>query len=70
LRIATEALTSDATTIDALDGRLNELTERRNALAGRMIAMLEAAAFDNEPIDRSEAQQLIEQAEDLLASVR
>jgi hypothetical protein len=70
LRIATEALTSDATTSDALDGRLNELTERRNALAGRMIVMLEAAAFDNEPIDRNEAQQLVEQAEDLLASVR
>jgi hypothetical protein len=33
------------------------------------IAMLEAAAFDNEPIDRSEAQRLVEQAEDLLASV-
>jgi hypothetical protein len=32
--------------------------------------MLEAAAFDNEPIDLNEAQRLIEQAEDLLASVR
>jgi hypothetical protein len=30
---------------------------------------VEAAASDNEPIDRSEAQRLIEQAEDLLASV-
>ena len=69
LRISTAALRSDATAIDALDGRLNELNARRNALAGRMIAMLEGAAFDNQPIDRSMAEQLIGQAEQLLESV-
>jgi hypothetical protein len=70
LRIATNALTGDAATITALDGRLNDLTARRNALAGRMIALLEAAAFENRPIDPGEARRLIERADDLLASVR
>ena len=53
-----------------LDGRLNDLTARRNAVAGRMIALLEAAAFGDEPIDRDEAQMLIDEAQGLLASVR
>jgi hypothetical protein len=34
-----------------------------------MIAMLEAAAFDNQPIDEAAAASLIKQAHDLLASV-
>ena len=70
LQIATEALAGDATTIGQLDGRLNDLTVRRNALAGRMIAMLEGAAFDGQSIDEDEAERLIAQAQDLLASVR
>jgi hypothetical protein len=60
---------SDAATIDALDGRLNDLTKRRNAIAAEMISMLEAAAFDNQSIDERQAEQLIEQAHDLLESV-
>jgi hypothetical protein len=70
LKIATAALMGNATTIDALDGRINELTAQRNALAGRMIAMLEGAAFDNQPIDRAAAEQLVEEAEHLLESVQ
>jgi hypothetical protein len=70
LQIATEALAGDATTIGQLDGRLNDLTVRRNALAGRMIAMLEGAAFEGQSIDGDEAERLIAQAQDLLASVR
>jgi hypothetical protein len=69
LKIATNALTSDATTIAQLDGRLNEVAARRNALAGRMIEMLEAAAFENQPIDRDEAEDLIEAAKDLMESL-
>jgi hypothetical protein len=69
LRISTRALTSDATTVDALDGRLNALTARRNALAGRMIVMLEGAAFGNQLIDADEAEQLVEEARNLLESV-
>ncbi len=69
LRIATHALTSDATTIDALDGQINDLTARRNAIASDMIAMLEAAEFQNTPVDRDEAWELIERARDLLGSL-
>jgi hypothetical protein len=70
LKIATDAITGDATTFNRLDDQLSDLTARRNVLAGRMIAILEAAAFDDQPIDRDEAQRLIAQAEDLLAAVR
>jgi hypothetical protein len=69
LRIATHDLIGDATTIDALDGRINDLAARRNAIAGNMIAMLEAAEFQNTPIDRDAAWDLIKQASDLLASL-
>jgi hypothetical protein len=34
-----------------------------------MIAMLEAAAFNNQPIDEAKAVQLIGEANDLLASI-
>jgi hypothetical protein len=70
LKIATNAITGDASTFNRLDDRLSDLTARRNVLAGRMIAILEAAAFDDQPIDRDEAQSLVDQAEDLLAAVR
>lgn len=69
LRIATHALTGDATTIDALDGRINDLTARRNAIASDMVAMLEAAEFHNTPVDRDEAWELIERARELLESL-
>ena len=66
----TQALTGDASTLGGVDDGLNDLTARRNAIAGRMIAMLEAAAFDDAAIDRDEARQLIDEAQELLASVR
>ena len=69
LRMATHDLTSDATTIDALDGRINDLTARRNTISSGMIAMLEAAEFQNTPINRDAAWALIEQARDLLGSL-
>jgi heme oxygenase len=34
-----------------------------------MIEVLEDVAFDNHPIDEAKAQQLIDQANDLLASI-
>jgi hypothetical protein len=70
LKIATAAITGDANTFTRLDERLSELTARRNVLAGRMIAILEAAAFDDQPIDHDEVKSLIDQAEALLAAVR
>jgi hypothetical protein len=69
LRMATHDLTSDATTIDALDGRINDLATQRNAIAGEMIAVLEAAEFQNQPVDQDVAWELIERARDLLGSL-
>jgi hypothetical protein len=44
-----------------LDARIKALTTARDALAGKMIAMLENAAFDNQPIDPAAAAALIKQ---------
>ena len=69
LKISTRALTGDVT-LGGIDDGLNDLTARRNAIAGRMIAMLEAAAFDDQPIDSDDARRLVDEAQDLLAAVR
>jgi hypothetical protein len=69
LRMATHAVTGDATTIDGLDGQINELTTRRDAIAGEMIVILEGAAFANKPVDQNVAGALIQRARDLLESI-
>jgi hypothetical protein len=69
LKLSTKALVGDAATYAAIEDRINDITVRRNAIAERMIAMLEAAAFDNWSIDVKEAGELIEAAEELLESV-
>ena len=47
---------------------INGIAARRNLIAGRMIAMLEAAAFDNTPIDEHAAEELIDAAQELIES--
>lgn len=53
-----------------ISGKLAQLTDARNAIAQKMIDMLEGAAFDNKPIDRLKAEHLIDEAEALVASIR
>jgi len=53
-----------------LEAKLAQLTDARNAIAQKMIDMLEGAAFDNKPIDRLKAEHLIDEAEALVASIR
>jgi hypothetical protein len=67
--ISTEALSGDDATYAALEAKIGDLTARRNVIAGEMIDMLEDAAFDQRPIDEDRAWRLIEEAQDLLASV-
>jgi hypothetical protein len=67
--ISTTALKGDDATYASLEARLDAITKRRNEIAGEMIEMLEAAAFDNRPIDRTSAARLIDEAYDLLDSV-
>jgi len=68
--MSTRALSSgDPNVYSNLESKLSDLTQQRNGLAAQMIAMLEAAAFDNQAIDERQAKNLIDQANDLLASL-
>jgi hypothetical protein len=67
--ISTRALSGDAAAYNQLDNQIVELTNQRNTLAAQMIAMLEAAAFDNTAIDENQAENLIDQANNLLQSL-
>jgi hypothetical protein len=70
--ISTRAVASgDATndgTYAALEDRIQDITARRNDIAGQMIDMLENAAFHDQKIDEREARRLIDRAEGLLES--
>jgi hypothetical protein len=52
-----------------LDDRIYDITARRNSIAGRMIAVLEAVTFHGRPVDVDEAESLIAAANDLMRSV-
>jgi hypothetical protein len=67
--ISTQALKGDDATYALLEGRINTIAAERNLIAGKMIRMLESAAFRNQPINEAEAARLITQANDLLDSV-
>jgi len=69
LRLSTVALSGDDATYATLEGQLANVTAQRNAIAGRMIAILEAAAFDHAQVDENEANELIAAANSLIASV-
>jgi hypothetical protein len=68
-RVSTNALKGDDATYASLQARIDTITKRRNRIAGEMIGILEAAAFDNHSIDEAAAARLIDEAYDLLDSV-
>jgi hypothetical protein len=68
-RISTQALKGDDATYAALESKLVDLTNRRNEIAGQMIAILDNAAFNGQEVDEGAARHLIDEANDLLASV-
>jgi hypothetical protein len=67
--LSTRALKGDDATYTALEDKITDLTEKRNKIAGKMISMLEDAAFNGKEINEEEAEHLIDQAEDLLESI-
>ena len=67
--ISTRALTGDDATYAALEAKIADITDKRNQIAGRMIDMLEDAAFDGKEINEDDAESLIHQAEELLEAV-
>ena len=67
--ISTTALKGDDATYAALEAQIYAITARRNQIVGRMIDMLEDAAFNGRSIDEPPAGRLIAEAYDLIASV-
>jgi hypothetical protein len=67
--ISTRALKGDDATYASLVAQINAITGQRNKIAGRMIEMLEDAAFNGQPINQAEANQLIDEAYGLIDSV-
>ena len=67
--ISTQAAKSDDATYAALDERIQDITKRRNAIAGEMISILEGAEFSGIPVAPWRVEQLIDEAQRLLESV-
>lgn len=67
--LSTRALLADDGNYALLEAKINNLTGLRNYIAGRMIAILEAAAFSGAPINEWEAIGLTWEARLLLDSV-
>jgi hypothetical protein len=67
--ISTRALKGDDAIYASLEAQISAITAQRNKIAGRMIEMLEDAAFNGQPINQAEANQLIDQAYGLIDSV-
>jgi hypothetical protein len=73
LTASTKALESgnaaDDSTYTQLENKLLSITGERNALASQMIALLQGAEFNGQPIDKSQARQLIDQGQALIDQV-
>jgi hypothetical protein len=68
LQLATTGITSTDAGYATVTAQIQALTAKRNAIAGQMIDMLEDAAFNGREIHEEQAEKLIDQANDLLAS--
>jgi hypothetical protein len=66
LKESTKALEGNDQTYSQIENALIALTSERNAIAGQMISMLNAAAFGGIAINEEHARDLIQQAENLL----
>ena len=65
--LSTEALEGNDATYAQFENEIVQITNRRNAIAGQMISMLQSAAFNGQTIDEGAAKGLIAEAHDLLA---
>ena len=70
LRMSTHAISGDDAGYGAFETDIASLTAQRNAIAAHMIAILEAAAFNNAHVDEGEANDLIASANQLIESVQ
>jgi hypothetical protein len=73
LEVSTKALessnSSDDSTYTNLESQLSSISNKRDALAAQMIALLENAAFNGQSINDQQAKQLISQGQALLDEV-
>jgi hypothetical protein len=67
--ISTRALKGADATYTALEDKIEGITDKRNKIGGRMIDLLEDAAFGGKEINKEEAEQLIQEAEELLEEI-
>lgn len=63
---STQALQGDDATYATIENQLMALNAQRATIAGQMIAMLNAAAFDGKSINKERARDLIQQGQNLL----
>ncbi len=69
LALSTTGLAGDNAAYNLSEATINQITTKRNAIANQMIDLIEAAEFDDSPIDEFQARQLIAEADILLALV-
>jgi hypothetical protein len=72
LRYSTTALASNTPSdkeYNQIENQLGNITTLRNSIAASMSAMINAAEFNGQPINVSQAEHLIQQANDLLKTV-
>ena len=73
LRVSTVAIKSNAAgdaTYASLESRISDLTDARDALAGRIRAALEGAEFGGTPVNVLDAQAWIKQADQLVSQMQ
>ncbi|HEU4731935.1 MAG TPA: hypothetical protein VFT22_28765 [Kofleriaceae bacterium] len=68
--MSTTALAGDDATYAGLEASLAAISDRRDALAAQMIALLDGAEFRGQDLRVAEVRRLVEQAHRLLAEVR
>jgi hypothetical protein len=69
LKVSTKALAGDDETYSGLETKLAAITTARDALAGQMLNLLDGAEFGGAPISPTEAQTLVNQANELRETV-
>ena len=72
LQVSTKAIESNDpgdSTYTKLENQLTSITRQRDSLASQMITMLKQTVFANQPVDSTQAQNLIDQGNALLQQV-
>ena len=69
LQASTMGVEGDDAIYAIVEAELNGIEAQRDAIAGQMIALLEAVEFGGQPLDVNQAEALISEAQNLLASL-